>query len=100
MSNSRSHIVYTVVKMKCSNCNESDHEVKHSDKKLQFWCSTCSIPICSSCITLRHQGHQYTEVGNELSNEGKTVSFEFCFWQIKSKLHFNNFLSFSMKNRI
>ena len=41
---------------------------KHQTHGPKFWCNTCSVPICDYCIvTNEHQGHQYSDITNALS---------------------------------
>ena len=41
---------------------------KHQTHGPKFWCNTCDLPICDSCITSNeHQGHQYSDITTTLS---------------------------------
>ena len=40
----------------------------HKTPGPKFWCNTCELPICDSCITSNeHQGHQYSDITTTLS---------------------------------
>ena len=35
---------------------------EHPDVKLDFYCDTCRIPVCSKCCLLKHKQHQYRDL--------------------------------------
>ena len=41
------------------------HTHKTSDPEL--WCDTCSLPICMTCITEKHKGHEFSKLTTVLS---------------------------------
>ena len=44
---------------------------KHQTHGPKFWCNTCDIPICDSCIiSPEHKGHEYSDITTTLS-EGR-----------------------------
>ena len=41
---------------------------KHQTHGLMFWCNTCDLPICNSCIiSPEHKGHEYSDITVTLS---------------------------------
>ena len=55
----------------------------HSEEKFKFWCHTCLKLICLNCITSQHNGHQYTEIENEMINKVKEVRIKFYLQDLR-----------------
>ena len=41
----------------------------HNTNAPEYWCDTCSKPICGSCITNEHKGHQFSNITAILSEK-------------------------------
>ena len=41
----------------------------HNSTDPEFWCDTCGVPICISCITGKHQGHHVSKITTVLSQK-------------------------------
>ena len=41
----------------------------HLNKSPEFWCQTCLVPSCVSCISAKHKGHQYSYITIMLSRK-------------------------------
>ena len=41
----------------------------HPNNAPEFWCETCGVPICVSCITDKHKGHQICNITTMLSEK-------------------------------
>ena len=39
----------------------------HPNNTPEFWCETCGVPICISCITDKHNGHKFSNITTKLS---------------------------------
>ena len=76
----------------CKTCHLKDRDTRHHDvvpyaNKLnpnyltgllchthktdapEYWCDTCGVPICGSCITEQHKGHQFSRLTAILSDK-------------------------------
>ena len=43
---------------------------KHQTHAPKFWCKTCSVPICDSCVvTNEHKGHEFSDITAILSEK-------------------------------
>ena len=41
----------------------------HNTSDPEFWCNTCDVPICISCITEKHNGHHFSKITVKLSQK-------------------------------
>ena len=41
----------------------------HNTSDPDFWCNTCDVPICISCITEKHNGHNFSKITIKLSEK-------------------------------
>ena len=41
----------------------------HKTDAPEYWCDTCDVPICGSCITEQHKGHQFSKLTAILSEK-------------------------------
>ena len=41
----------------------------HPNNAPEFWCETCGVPICVSCITDKHNGHTFSNITTKLSQK-------------------------------
>ena len=41
----------------------------HHGSAPEFWCDTCSVPICIPCITGKHRGHHFSDITRFLSEK-------------------------------
>ena len=41
----------------------------HKTDAPEYWCDTCGVPICGSCITEQHKGHQFSKLTAILSEK-------------------------------
>ena len=41
----------------------------HNTANPEFWCDTCGVPICISCITEKHKGHTVSKITAVLSQQ-------------------------------
>ena len=41
----------------------------HGTDAAEYWCDTCDVPICSSCITEKHKGHEFSKITVMLSKK-------------------------------
>ena len=41
----------------------------HPNNAPEFWCKTCGVPICVSCITDKHNGHKFSNITSKLSEK-------------------------------
>ena len=41
----------------------------HNTTNPEFWCDTCNVPICISCITEKHKGHTVSKITAILSQQ-------------------------------
>ena len=41
----------------------------HKTDAPEYWCDTCGVPICGSCITEKHKGHQFSKLTAVLSEK-------------------------------
>ena len=50
---------------------------KHKTHSPKFWCNTCDIPICDSCIiSPEHKGHEFSDITATLSEKRDTMLTE------------------------
>ena len=57
------------------------HCDQHSDMKLDLYCDTCQVPVCTRCCLLTHQQHRYRELAtvangcqNKLTAHSRTAA--------------------------
>ena len=41
----------------------------HGTDAAEYWCDTCDVPICGSCVTEKHKGHQLSKITVMLSKK-------------------------------
>ena len=41
----------------------------HNTPDPELWCDTCGVPICFSCVTEKHNGHQVSKITSVLSKK-------------------------------
>ena len=41
----------------------------HNTEDPEFWCNTCDVPICISCITGNHNGHKFSKITVKLGEK-------------------------------
>ena len=46
---------------------------QHPDEKLQFWCNTCQVLVCSDCMLDQHQGHSCNGIEKEAVTKASEV---------------------------
>ena len=45
----------------------------HKTDGPEYWCDTCSVPICGPCIIKEHKGHQFSSITAVLSQKRDTM---------------------------
>ena len=50
--------LHTTMKPRDHSCSQPNHE----DNKLNFYCETCSLPVCLHCSTVTHKSHSVKEI--------------------------------------
>ena len=50
--------LHTTMKPRDHYCSQPSHE----DNKLNFYCETCSLPVCRDCTTVTHKSHSVKEI--------------------------------------
>ena len=51
----------------------------HKTDAPEYWCDTCEVPICSSCITEQHKGHEISKITTILSTLGDFIWYQSTF---------------------
>ncbi|XP_048760955.2 uncharacterized protein LOC125670063 [Ostrea edulis] len=46
---------------------------KHADKHCELYCKKCDIPVCSTCVSKKHRGHNVCDVFENLSSKMESL---------------------------
>ncbi|XP_056018241.1 E3 ubiquitin-protein ligase TRIM36-like [Ostrea edulis] len=46
---------------------------KHADKHCELYCKKCDIPVCSTCVSKKHRGHNVCDVLENLSSRMESL---------------------------
>ncbi|XP_056008576.1 tripartite motif-containing protein 3-like [Ostrea edulis] len=57
----------------------------HADKQSELYCEECDVPVCSTCVSKKHRGHNLCDVLEKLSS--KTESLQKDLEELESRIY-------------
>ncbi|XP_056008578.1 E3 ubiquitin-protein ligase TRIM71-like [Ostrea edulis] len=57
----------------------------HADKQSELYCEECDVPVCSTCVSKKHRGHNLCDVLEKLSV--KTESLQKDLEELESRIY-------------
>ncbi|XP_048754100.2 uncharacterized protein LOC125665492 [Ostrea edulis] len=58
---------------------------KHADKHSELYCQKCDVPVCSTCVSKRHRGHNLCDVLEKLGS--KTESLQKDLEELETRIY-------------